>query len=264
MTSLFVWLDRFQLSPRSQRVLTEALLDWRHEAAAPTFMRALAAHVKSTFGLARAILTLIMMSSWEVVSPSWLLRFLICWIVASAVMNLYGFWPGTSFATGVMHFSAALLGSVWLASFYTVLTAPKSVPLPRVGLVLLSVLSVVIAAEWIFPATIAFEITSSGGVPPAKYVSYTMVQYVNHFACIVASVMLASAMRSRQTSRRWGVSFPLVLMFGLGSLINVVTQLLIPLFGTPPRMLNAWVMVVVIIAYWFKLVSSRERTPAAG
>ncbi len=33
MTSLTRWLSRLQLSPRSQRVLTEALLDWRHEVA---------------------------------------------------------------------------------------------------------------------------------------------------------------------------------------------------------------------------------------
>lgn len=29
-----LWLSRLQLSPRSQRVLTEAALDWRHESGA--------------------------------------------------------------------------------------------------------------------------------------------------------------------------------------------------------------------------------------
>lgn len=50
------WLSRLQLSPRSQRVLTEAALDWRHEVAtSPTTAAALWRHCRAGVGFIRAL-----------------------------------------------------------------------------------------------------------------------------------------------------------------------------------------------------------------
>lgn len=255
------WASRLQISPRSQRVLSEALLDWQHEVTtAPTLMSSLAAHVTSTFGLCRALLMLTVTSGWEVVSTSWLLRFLICWLIPSALMNFRGFWPGTDFADALEQSAISLLSWVWVAPFYAVLTAPKSSRPPRLGLAVFAIASVVISAQWLLPSAVAYEIMSRGGVPPSGPVAYyTIANYVMHFAFIGAAILLASAMRLRERSSKWWLAFPMAFPLVSDTVIHVLTDWPLHLFARPSRELMGWTMVLIMIGCWCGLVRRFER-----
>jgi hypothetical protein len=86
VSSLTRWLSRLQLSPRSQRVLTEAALDWRHEVAtAESRALAIRRHIAGTLGLIRAVALLAAHEARAVATPMWAARFAVV-IVALGVV----------------------------------------------------------------------------------------------------------------------------------------------------------------------------------
>ncbi len=135
MTSLNRWLDRLQLSPRSQRVLTEAALDWRHDVAtAQTLGQCVVAHARGCVSFVRLLGSVLAESALPALHPSWLL----CLLIWGAAISLIS----------APRHDAVFILSARLAVPLAILFGPARRRSPFVGLALAQALiSIGVAAD---------------------------------------------------------------------------------------------------------------------
>jgi hypothetical protein len=80
------WFDRFQLGPRSRRIINEALADWRHDVASATTGSAVVfAHFEGVLSLGRLCGTVVAESLAPAFHPSWLMTLAVCVALVSLI-----------------------------------------------------------------------------------------------------------------------------------------------------------------------------------
>lgn len=264
MTSLDRWLSRLQLSPRAQRVLTEAALDWRHEVTtAPTFWAALWRHCRSALGFVRA-LTLVSIGSFgTVVNWTWAPRF-VFWMLALVSPLFWKAWTGQMYGPQrdwglVLSVSVRWVGWLPFVPALAVLTGPKRAASPVAGCVLVVAF---LAGVNAVVAWYAYDMAFSTGVYPG-YFGFLIWWYVPLGVLLSAGLTLL-ADRVRIDHRRSIATVSLVpQFFGFIGLISLYTRalsatgLLRP--GGYGRFLLMSGVVAVPFALWFRLVRKQER-----
>jgi hypothetical protein len=259
-TSATRWLSRLQLSPRSQRVLTEAALDWQHEVAtAKTTTARIASHARATAAFLRAIVFLSARSIADVVIHGWAIRFVMWVVVVSVVTTLPDLvgpsgGPFSPLSRATQFLAASTVGSAWMAVFYCVLTAKSGEAVPRVGLTVLAVLTVFATASWLFPWAVEKAARwSNVDIHPGS--AYPPGQYALHFAYIVASLFIAGAMRAQSAPSRWHLAFPaaLLALWWVPMLLSHVVE------ARAPRFVEQGVPLTMMAIYWLVLVRRLER-----
>ena len=236
MSVLNRWLSRLQLSTRSQRALTEAALDWRHEVAtAETTRAALRAHAIGSAGVVRAVVSAIGNALVEVGGSSWMLR-LIAW------QALFLLLPHPQWSGWIVQRTFATLP---ITVAVTILTGPSQRTSPVGGLFGLAILTF-------------SSLTVVSPYPVAKLALAVLILFTA-LAALLADRVRIDARRGRVTA---GVWFSIIAaFFGLTRLTLLSRSQDWPWLNS--RALITAYGAAVLLCLWLALVWRQERAGVA-
>jgi hypothetical protein len=264
------WLSRLQLSPRSQRVLTEAALDWRHEVAtAPTLATRLWRHGRGGAGVTRALAGVFSESLVDVAISGWAIR-LVLWLVVLV-------WPflnvRLSHGLSDSQRTWSVVGAIIFRTFnvlpyamaLTVLTGRSRLRSPVVALVWIQTLMTAVLLFGVVPAYFSrMDPTGRIDTPSAFDV---MPPAVLVFSLWFGTLLSLVADRARASVVRWqstGVAFAL-LAVGIGGLFVINDAATIfHRNGYPMSLLARYSPLVFVAVYvlvmWRALIWWQERS----
>lgn len=268
MRPLNRWLSRLQLSPRSQRVLTEAALDWRHEVAtAKTMAARLSSHARASLGFSRACLSVLADALTISFGPTWLLRVVVAMAAVSALN-----WERLTRLTASSHGDpVSLVIAIWpqlvntmpYALGIAVLIGPRRSPSPVLGMAVFAALSswafawywrLLVIEQWLAAGR---RLDPGSAIIPSSFMWFTI-------AFTVGLVLLAD--RVRVAERR--VLVTLVSLAQLALVVLAIGPLSSGLraVGVPGSLGRAAVMAMITAApllIWLRLLRRQERQQQA-
>ncbi|MBP8299296.1 MAG: hypothetical protein KA020_02940 [Planctomycetes bacterium] len=265
MTALTRWLSRLQFSPRSQRVLTEATLDWQHEVAtAPTHGIALWRHCRSAVGWGRAAAAVIVSETGASLSVSWTVR----WLLATAVLcwaQMGGRLPellGTPHAVEryQLLIIQTVIGNLPFGVALAILLGPRHVASPVVGLQVAGLLASMVLAWLIVPIVWRgyVEVAIGRSLPSRYGPQYPLGRLL--WQAFFALLFSLIADRSRISSRRMhdlalALTLGVLALGGLRAATSILSRPLGPALAVVAVPLS-------LIGIWLALVVTQERREA--
>lgn len=200
------WLSRLQLSDSSQRLLTEALLDWKHEASASLTMRArMIAHVRSTIGLARLGIIVTAREVAELATSTWGWAF-VGWFVVLTWLQFHRL-SGVSTdpqaladAENITRLIGSMSRALSVAGFLTMVLAPSGRRAPLLALLTLALLASV-ATNYVFGPMGWEHLKSIGQSPYRSFQPWSQLFVTPLVAAAVIGVLTGDAIR--RDARRW-------------------------------------------------------------
>lgn len=274
------WFDRLQLSPRSQRVLTEATLDWQHEVTtASTFSTALWRHCRAAFGMCRALVLVVAGETASALSLSWAAR-LLFWIIAMTMVNMWGKSTLLELPHGLESYRLILLqtivGSLISAPVLAIVTGPRAAKSPLVGYATVgfaintALVSFAIPAAWQAYVDVAIMRT----LPNIYGPQYPLMRMLG----LPIFTLMFSGIADRLRSHPKRMMSVVATCTGIWSFFALrwLLDRLVHLFIDPnaweqwravTRTLNAatmWLLPVWLLATWILLVRYQERLAQTG
>jgi len=279
MNALDRWLNRLQLSPRSQRVLTEAALDWQHEVTSTaTFVAALLRHCRAACGMLRALAFVIVGETSSALSLSWSTR-LVSWVAVMTVAGMWGHAPLLDLPHGAARYELLLMqticGSLMMASTLAIVTGPSSAKSPLVGYVLVSSVAALVISWVLVPMVWQNYVNVAIGRPldPARYgPRYPAVFLMMQAAFTVVFCAIADRLRSGPKRLLSAGAVITIVMTGFIAFRLLVAGLLTLLAAGPNAYeqrqaiaeslvgTTSWLLPMWPAAIWFLLVRHQERT----
>ena len=265
MSVLTRWLSRLQLSPRSQRVLTEAALDWRHEVAtAKTVDVRILAHLRGTAAIARAATVAIGDATMAGLTVRWLLSFVgaaacFAWIDSARLVRA---WYGS-------HDPADLAIALWPQLFGTLgyiiglatLIGPRRGTSPA-PLFLMVVTVHAFAFAMLWPEIVQQHWTEIARQRAQDH-GYRLLPMWAPFVSIgLASVCVFTADRVRIDQRRRRATLEcIVALAAIIAVLGAINWTVAHFFGSQSAwgwLPFAWVLGATAM-YWLRLVRRQER-----
>lgn len=259
------WLSRLQLSPRSQRVLTEAALDWQHEVAtAPSFGSRLVAHLRGTAAMGRAATVAVSEATMAVMTVRWILSLVVAtacfaWIDKIGLMRA---WYGS-------HDPSDLAIMLWPQLFNTLgyilglatLIGPSRGKSPALLFVMtVAVHAFVFAAFW--PDVVQHHWPEVARYRTQGHGYRLLPLSAPFFSIALAAVCVFIADRIRSDSRRGRATLEFVVVCaGIVAVLGAVNWTLAHFLGSQSAL--SWLPAAWVLSagatYWLSLVVRQEQ-----
>jgi hypothetical protein len=194
------WLRRLNLSPRTQRALDEALLDWRHEASSEDSTHRMGAHLRHSVAVLRTFVMAAADEAREFVPNYWPAALLISLALTAGVpwlstIDAQFFNSPSSESLAYLILCSKLTRALPVAAFLSIVVARRDRPAPILGLMLGLSATVLLLTVAVWP--MAWRHYAEVGLRrPGFFPSVPFVEMApSLIARIVAAALLADRIR---------------------------------------------------------------------